>query len=47
MVIFKALDITYAKIISPFANVYPIALGRRSVIKTFSLRLRMEDSYRT
>ena len=46
MVIFKALDITYAKIISPFANVYPIALGR-SVIKAFSLRLRMEDSYRT
>lgn len=29
------------------ANVYHIALGRRSIIKTYSLGLRLEDSFRT
>ena len=35
-------------IIFPSAlNVYHIALGRRSIIKTYSVRLHMEDSFRT
>ena len=47
VVFHKALDITYAEIISPLANVYDIALGRRSIMETYSLGLRMEDSFRT
>ena len=30
----------------PLANVYHIALGRRSIIKTYSVRLHMEDSFK-
>ena len=31
----------------PLANVYHIALGRRSIIKTYSVRLHTEDSFKT
>ena len=34
-------------LLSPLVNVYHIALGRRSVIKTYRLRLGVEDSFRT
>ena len=30
----------------PLANVYHMAFGRRSIIKTYSVRLHMEDSFR-
>ena len=43
----KGLNMTSAKIIFPLANVYPIALGIRSIIKTYSVRLHTEDSCRT
>ena len=31
----------------PLADVYHIPLGRRSIIQTYSVRLHMEDSFRT
>ena len=47
IVFFKGLDITTASIIFPLANVYHIVLGRRSKIKSYSLGLHVEDSFRT
>ena len=44
---YKGLNITSEYITFPLANVYDIALGRRSIIKTYSVRLHMEDSFRT
>ena len=35
------------KIFFPFANVYHIALGIRSVIKSYSVRLHMENAFRS
>ena len=47
VVFYKGLNMTSACIIFPMANVYHIALGRRYLIKTYSIRLQMEDSFRT
>ena len=43
---YKGLNITSAWIIFPLANVYHKALGRRSIIKTYSVRLHVDDSFR-
>ena len=45
--IYKGLNITSALIIFWLANLYHIAFSRRSIIKTYSVRLHMEDSFRT
>ena len=47
MLCYKGLNITYAKMIFPLPNVYHIAVGIKSIIKTYGVRLRMEDSFRT
>jgi len=47
MLVYKGLNITYVKMIFPLANVYHIAVGIKSIIKTYSVRLHMEDSFRT
>ena len=38
---------TSAYIMFPLANVYHIALARTSIIKTYIVRLHMEDSFKT
>ena len=45
--IYKGLNITSALIIFWLANIYHIAFSKRSIIKTYSVRLHMEDSFRT
>ena len=44
---YKGFNVRSALITFPLANVYHIALGIRSIIKTYSVRLHMEDSFRT
>ena len=44
---YKGFNVRSALITFPLANVFHIALGIRSLIKTYSVRLHMEDSFRT
>ena len=44
---YKGLNTTSAYIIFPSTNVYHMALGRRSIIKTYIIRIHMENSFRT
>ena len=44
---YKRFNVRSALITFPLANVFHIALGIRSLIKTYSVRLHMEDSFRT
>ena len=46
-VFYKGLTITSVEIIFPLANVYLIALGMRSITKTYCVRLQMKDYLRT